>query len=42
MRDERDSTGQKYVAVFDPDRPDAWIRIPYLRSSRPDFSNPRT
>ena len=42
VRDEHDSTGRKYVAIFDPDRPDAWIRVPYLRGSRPDFSDPMT
>jgi len=42
VRDEYDSAGQKYVAIFDPDRPDAWIRVPYLQNSRPDFSDPRT
>ena len=42
VRDDYDPEGRKWITLFDPERPEAWIRVPYLEGSPPDFSDPAT
>lgn len=42
VRDEYDPDGRKWITLFDAERPEAWIRVPYIEGSPPDFSDPAT
>lgn len=42
VRDDYDPEGRKWITLFDPERPEAWLRVPYLEGSPPDFSDPAT
>lgn len=42
VRDEYDPQGKKWITLFDPEHPEAWISVPYLEGSPPDFSDPAT
>lgn len=42
VKTEYSSKGRKYMALVDSKHPEAWIRVPYLKGSPPDFSDPVT